>query len=266
MRIGRIILFAFALGGCAGGTVSPDFGGTSVSGQSDLGTVSEAGAPRERARIHTELGAAYYEIGNIAVALEELRIAIAADSGYAPAYSVLGLVQMDLKENDQAQASFQRALSLSPADPDANHNYAWFLCRTGREDQSIRYFLAAVRNPLYTTPAKSYALAGICAARKNNDSAGVDYLERAIRLDPNHLPALINLAQLRYRRGELEAARILAAQFNRLVDPTPESLWLATRIERRLGDKNAETIFANQLRRRFPGTPEYQEMVKGNYE
>lgn len=232
----------------------------------ELGTVSDVGAPRERARIHTELGAAYYEIGNIAVALEELRIAISADSAYAPAHTVLGLVQMDLKENGQAQASFQRALQLAPSDPDANHNYAWFLCQTGREEQSIRFFLAAVRNPLYATPAKSYALAGACASKKNNDTDGIEYLERALRLDPGYLPAMINLAQLRYRRGELEAARGLVAQFNRLIDPTAESLWLAARIERRLGNKNAETNYANQLRRRFSGSREFQEMQKGNYE
>jgi len=240
--------------------------GTSGSTPSDLGSVSDVGSPRERARIHTELGAAYYEIGNIAVAMEELRIAIGADAAYAPAYSVLGLVQMDLKENEQAQASFQRALQLAPGDPDANHNYAWFLCQTGREEQSLKFFLAAVKNPLYTTPAKSYALAGVCAARKNNETDGIEFLERALRLDVNYLPAMINLAQLRYRRGELEAARVLVGQFNKVVEPTAESLWLATRIERRLGDKNAETNFANQLRRRFAGSRESQEMQKGNYE
>jgi len=261
-----ILSVVAALSGCAGGPANTEL--TVVSGNSpaDLGSVSEVGAPRERARIHTELGAAYYEIGNIAVALEELRIAIGADSAYAPAYSVLGLVQMDLKENGQAQASFQRALQLAPNDPDANHNYAWFLCQTDREDQSLKYFLTAVRNPLYATPAKSYALAGVCAIRKNNHTDGIEYLERALRLDPGFLPAMINLAQVRYRRGEFEAARVLVSQFNRLIEPTAESLWLATRIERRLGDKNAETNFANQLRRRFAGSRESQDMQKGNYE
>jgi len=265
--IREALLFSFAvvLAGCAGGGGNFDVvGGTGTV--AELGTVSDVGAPRERARIHTELGAAYYEIGNIAVALEELRIAIGADSAYAPAHSVLGLVQMDLKENDQAQASFQRALQLAPGDPDANHNYAWFLCQSGREEQSIRFFLAAVRNPLYATPAKSYALAGVCAIKKNNEKEGADYLERALRIETGYLPAIINLAQLRYRRGELEAARLLVTEFNRLVDPTAESLWLATRLERRLGDKNAETSFANQLRRRFAGSREFQEMQKGNYE
>lgn len=262
-----VLLLCVSLSGCAGGGGQPDIvASTGTTASSELGTVGDVGAPRERARVHTELGAAYYEIGNIAVALEEIRIAIGADSTYAPAHSVLGLIRMELKENDLAQSSFQRALQLAPGDPDANHNYAWFLCQTGREEQSIRFFLAAVRNPLYATPAKSYSLAGVCAARKNNDKDGVEFLERALRLDPAYLPAMINLAQLRYRRGEMEAARALVAGFNKLVEPTAESLWLATRIERRLGDKNAETNYANQLRRRFAGSREFQELQKGNYE
>ena len=35
--------------------------------------------PKYRAKIHTELAAAYYQAGNLAVALEEVRIALEAD-------------------------------------------------------------------------------------------------------------------------------------------------------------------------------------------
>jgi len=63
------------------------------------------------------------------VALSEARIAIAADSGYAPAYNLLGLVYGDLREKELAEEAFQRALRFNPNDPDTNHNYAWFLWR-----------------------------------------------------------------------------------------------------------------------------------------
>jgi type IV pilus assembly protein PilF len=228
--------------------------------------IAEQGAPRDRARVHTELAGAYYERGNLAVALEELRIAIAADAAYAPAYNVLALVHADLRENDQAQANFERALRLNPTDSDANHNYGWFLCQTGREEQSLRYFLAAVRNPLYATPQKSYALAASCAMRKNRDADALEYYERALRLEPNHLASLIGVAQIRYKRGQLAESRALVVRYNQLVEPTAESLWLALRIERKLGDKGAESNYAAQLRRQFVGTPEYQELLKGQYD
>ncbi|MSQ70622.1 MAG: type IV pilus biogenesis/stability protein PilW [Betaproteobacteria bacterium] len=237
-----------------------------VEAVEESGVIGEMGPPRERARIHTELAAAYFERGNLGVALEELRISIGADGTYAPAYNVLGLVHMELRENPQAQQSFERALRLNPTDPDSNHNYGWFLCQTDREDQSVQYFLTAIKNPLYATPFKSYTVAATCLLRKNREKEALEYLDRALRLDSGYVPALINAAQIRYRRGELAEARDAIGRYNKIVEPTPESLWLALRIERRLGDKNAEINLAGQLRRRFPGTREYQDLQRGQFE
>jgi type IV pilus assembly protein PilF len=155
------VLAAAALAGCqttssTSNEALPD--STSIKG--------EATEPRNRARIHTELGAAYYERGNMAVALEHLRTATTADPNYALAYSMLGLVYADLKENKLAQSNFERALGLSPNDPDINHNFGGFLCRTGREEESVKYFMQAVANPLYTQPWRSYSAAGLCVLNR----------------------------------------------------------------------------------------------------
>ena len=248
--------------GCAGGPLSGD-----LPGQADGGAViGEKAGARERARIHTELANAYYQRGNLGVALSEARIATAADSGHAPAYSMLALVYWDLRENDLAEEAFERSLRLNPNDPDTNHNFAWFLCQNKREEESIRYFMVAIRHPLYAEPQKSYVMAAVCAQRKNNERDAQEYLERALRLDPNYYPALINLAQIKYRRGELDSARGLVGRYNKLAEPTAESLWLALRIERTLGDSSTVTSYANQLRRRFPGSKEYQDLQKGRFE
>jgi len=257
-----VLAAAAALSGCSSSPFSGD-----LPGESDGGAIiSERASPRERARIHTELAGSYYQRGNLGVALSEGRIAVASDSGYAPAYNLLGLVYSDLRETRLAEEAFERSLAINPNDPDTNHNYAWFLCENKREDESIRYFLMAVRYPLYTTPQKSYTMAATCALRKGNEKDAYEYLERALRLDQNYYPALINLAQLKYRRGELDTARVLVARYNKLAEPTSESLWLAVRIERKLGDSTASTSYANQLRRRFPGSREYQELQKGKFD
>ena len=258
--------FAILVLGVAGCASSPAPQAPVSQAQAEGAIISEMGSSRERARAHTDLAAGYYEIGNLAVALDEARIALSADANYAPAYNVLGLVHMDLKENPQAQANFERALNLAPADPDVNHNYGWFLCQTGRERDAGRYFQAAVRNPLYSTPQKTYTLAGVCAMRIKDDGQAVDSLERALKFDPNYASALLPLAQLRYRRGEFDQARALLSRYNRQSQGTAESIWLALRVERRLGDKAAETSYADQLRRRFGTSPEYQSLLKGIYE
>jgi type IV pilus assembly protein PilF len=264
-RVARIalalLLGAAALAGCQ--TTST----TTNEPIPDSGSVKgEATEPRNRARIHTELGAAYFERGNVAVALEHLRTAVSADPNYALAYSMLGLVYAELKENKLAQANFERALSLSPNDPDINHNYGGFLCRTGREDESIKYFMQAVSNPLYATPWRSFSAAGLCTLAKNKVKEAEEFFQRALYLEPDDPTALISMAQIRYRQGNLDETRKLVLRFNRLVNPTAESLWLALRVERKLGERTAETGYANQLRRRFPNSREYQLLQRGEYD
>ncbi|MDA0226030.1 MAG: type IV pilus biogenesis/stability protein PilW [Proteobacteria bacterium] len=228
--------------------------------------VGDSSDPRNRARLRTELASLYFSRGSMGVALEELRSAVAADPGFAGAYSMLGLVYMELRENRLAEENFQRALGLASTDPDINHNYGWFLCQTAREDQSIEFFLKAIRNPLYARPGRSYAAAGSCLLRKDRLKESGEMLERALKLEPDEPLALLHMGQLRFRSGALEEARKHVLRFNRLTGGTPESLWLGLRTERRLGERVAEASYANQLRRRFPASREYQQLQRGAYD
>ena len=244
------------LAGCASKPETPDTGTI----------VGEVGDPRNRARVHTELAAAYYERGNMAVALEELRHATDADSSYAGAHSMFGVVYAELKETNKADDSFQRALRLSPNDPDINHAYGWFLCNTSREKESIGYFLHAIRNPLYAVPGRSYTAAGLCSQKMKNTKDAEEFFARALKLDADDPTALLELGRIRYRQGNMDDARRLVSRHLKLASPSPESLWLAVRIERKSGERAAEQSYANQLRRRFPGSPEYQALQRGAFD
>ena len=258
MRTTTIVALLLLAAACAG---------TAPTEGPDTRTITgEMGEPRNRARIHTDLATAYFERGNMGVALEELRIAVAADGSYAPAHSMLGLVYMDLREESLAAQSFERAIRLSPNDADINHNYGVFLCHTKREPDSIKYFMQAIKNPLYSAPWRSYSAAGVCTLRTSNPKDAEQFFERALRLEPDERASLINLGQIRYRQGKLDEARRLVSRYNKLAEPSAESLWLALRIERRSGERVAERSFANQLRRRFPGSAEYQALQRGKFD
>jgi len=255
------LLVPVLLAGCAstGGQVEPEL-------SQSQSNISDAGDARNRARANTELAALYYERGNLGVALEVLRTATASDASYAPAHGMLGLVYMDLRENQLAHQSFERALRFAPTDPDINHNYGWFLCQTGKEAESTRYFMQAVRNPLYSTPWKSYSAAGQCALQKDNLKEAADYFGRALKLDPDEPNALLKLAIINYRTGEVAETRRLISRYNRITEPTAEALWLGVRLERKAGDRAAESSYANQLRRRFPNSREFQQLQRGEYD
>lgn len=237
-------------------------------GQNPNENHAQSNDPRNRAKIHTELGAAYFQAGNPSVALDHLATALNADSGFHQAYSVRGLVYGSLKENAKAESDFQRALSIAPNDPEVNNNYGSFLCDSGKARQSIAYFLNALKSPLYETPHLAYTNAGTCALKSGDYDGAMHYLLQALQLSrDNGVSARLQLARLFYLRGNLEESRVYMNDVLKLMEsPTAETLWLAIRLERKLGNRAAEGGFAAQLRGRYPTSPEYQEFLKGNFE
>jgi type IV pilus assembly protein PilF len=92
------------------------------------------------------------------------------------------------------------------------------------------------------------------------------FFERALKFEPDEAASLVGLGQIRYRQGNIGEARKLVTRYNKLVTPTSESLWLAVRIERRMGERLQEQAFANQLRRRYPDSREFQALQRGQYD
>jgi type IV pilus assembly protein PilF len=219
-----------------------------------------------RARIHTELAAGYLELGNYGVALQEAAEALKSEPNYAPALSVLGLVYMELRDDKAAEANFQRALRVSPLDSDANHNYGTFLCRRQREQESIKYFLAALRNPLYSTPERSWVNAGVCARQSGDLSAAEEYFQKALKLRPTEPQALYEMADIAYKRKNYSEAKAYLGRMQTDAAPTAGMLWLALRVERGLGNRNGEASLGFQLRKNFPDSREARSLIAGQYE
>jgi type IV pilus assembly protein PilF len=219
-----------------------------------------------RAKIHTELAATYFDRGQHAIALEELKEAFNIDPAYGPAYNIAGLVNMELNDDPQAEKNFQQALKIDPQDSDAHNNYGHFLCSRGRGAEGIPHFEAALKDPLYTTPQKALANAGVCARRMNNDKAAEEYFVKALRIEPGNAVSLYHVADIHYKRGQLAEARTFLARQLEVAAATPEALWLGVRIERKLGDRNAEASYGLQLRRKFPGSPEAKALIDRRYE
>ena len=67
-------------------------------------------------------------------------------------------------------------------------------------------------------------------------------------------------------RGAIETARHYLAEVHDLAEPTPDSLWLGVRLERKAGNRDNEQAYAAQLRSRFPTSREYENYSKGQFE
>jgi type IV pilus assembly protein PilF len=253
-----MVILVAGLAGCAG---MPADGGL----KPEVTTTGEESDQRQRARIHTELASGYYELANYSVALEEVNEALRVDPNYGPAYNVAGLVYSQLKEERLAEQNFERALRVNPLDSDANNNYGMYLCERKREDQAIKYFLAALRNPLYQNPDRSYVNAGLCARRLGDLRAAQEYFQQALKVRPNQPQALYQMADIQYANGSYAEAKQYLARMSQ-VTGSPELLWLALRVERKLGDRNTEASYAQQLRKNFPASKEARALLAGQYE
>jgi type IV pilus assembly protein PilF len=226
--------------------------------------IGEPTRSQSSAKAHTELAAMYYERGQLGVALDEVRKALQAESDYSPAYSVRGLIHMALREDKEAEEDFQRSLRLDSVNSEAHNNYGWFLCQRGRESESVKQFLAALKNPLYTTPEKAYLNAGECSLKAGEMKDAEEFLQKALILQADLPEARLGMAQIDFAKGEYKAAKSDFTRFAQSPNAnlTSGNLWLAVRIERKLGDRNAEDSYALQLRKRFPDSRETQLMMQ----
>lgn len=253
-------LSAWLLAGCA----AP---GQPVQAQG-VESYSEFDEPesRRRARIRTELAVGYFEQGQTAVALEEIRQAIAADPNYAPAHNLRGLVYLQLNDLGLADTSLQRAVQLSPTDGDALHNLGWLRCQQAAYAAAQSLFERALAVPVYGNASRTLMALGICQARAGQNEAAERSLTRSFELDAGNPITGYNLAKLLYQRGDFSRAQFYIRRLNNSELANAETLWLGLRVERRLQNADAARQLGEQLRRRYPQSDEFAAFQRGAFD
>ncbi|NCS66319.1 MAG: type IV pilus biogenesis/stability protein PilW [Hydrogenophilales bacterium CG03_land_8_20_14_0_80_62_28] len=219
-----------------------------------------------RARVHTELAAQYYSRRQYGVASQELQEALQADGSYAPAYNMLGLLHGALLETKEAEANFQRALDMAPQYSEAHNNFGYFLCSQRRYAEALSQFERAWQNPLYVTPEKALANAGQCALHMGNTDEAEQLAKRALVRAPNQPQALVTLADIQFRQGNIAMARGLLSRADGQGGLDAPGLWLAVRVERQAGNRESEAEYGAQLRRRYPESRETAWLLNGQFD
>lgn len=218
--------------------------------------LGDKGLNNEFASANLRLGVAYLERGEYEQALEKLNRALESDPKYALAYSVRGFLYQRIGEKRKAEKNYKKALSLDKSNSELLNNYGQFLCSDRRYDDAHKIFLQAASNPLYSTPETALTNAGICAIADGKLAMAEKQLRRALQKNPKFPVALLHMAHLSYQRGKDISARAHLQRYLENSSPTPDSLWLGIRIERKLGDKNALASYELLLRNKFADSNE----------
>src|SRR5262249_32666647 len=101
---------------------------------------------------NTQLGSAYLNQGELALAKDKLDKAVQQDPNNPEVHSVRAMLFERMGNTDKADAEYRTALRLAPSDPNVINNYAVYLCQHGRTDDGVKRFEEAAKNALYRTP------------------------------------------------------------------------------------------------------------------
>jgi type IV pilus assembly protein PilF len=226
-------------------------------------TASDEPEARKRARIRLELAVAYFEQGQTTIALDELKLSIAADPTYSEAYGLRGLIYMRLNDFRFSEESFKKALNMNPRDANTMHNLGWLLCQEARYPEAEQYFLHALSNPQYGERAKTFRAKGLCQARAGARAEAELSLLKSYEFDAGNPVTAYNLALLLFQRNDFVRAQFYVRRLNNTELANAESLWLGVRIEHRMENREAMLQLAAQLMKRFPQSREAVEYQRG---
>jgi type IV pilus assembly protein PilF len=249
MRLDRILIAAWVLAllaGCATG-----------AGSTRRVAESNPENPKTKAAaLYTDLGQKYMAQGKLEIALENLNKALAADSNHADAHTVIGLLYERIGDNAKAEEHYRRAAELMPKSGNENNNYGAFLCKIGRYDESSLYFVRAISDPFYKTPAVALTNSGTCAIKGGKLDVAEKDLRSALDREPNNSEALFQMATVLYRKNDFFRARAFIQRYEAVGQQSADALLLGRNIELRLGNGKAGQEYTRRLRERFPDSPQ----------
>jgi type IV pilus assembly protein PilF len=229
-------------------------------------TASDETNVGKRARVRMELATAYFSRNQLTTALDEVKLALLADPNMGEAYNLRGLIYGALGDDAFAEESFRRALQINARDADTLHNLGWFLCQQKRFPEATELFNRALAVPTYPGASRTLLASGVCETRAGRWAEAEATLKRAYELDPSNPATAYNLSDVLMRRGEFDRARFYIRRVNSSPDQSnAQTLWLAARIEKKLGNDQGANEFGLQLRNRFPQSRESVAFDRGQF-
>ncbi len=248
-----VLLLLMLLSGCAAQGGRPD--------------INDApGVDHQRAaEANADLGLRYMLQGKNELALEKLKKAVAYDPNSINANHFIAELYRRVGKTEEAGEHFERAIraeNSSEPQPALHQNYGVFLCTQKRYDEAEKQFLTVLDNPVYNARAQVYENLGLCFLEKPDITKAETYLRLALTAMPKSPKSLLAMAQVALLQENYQSARGFFERYIEVAPHSAESAWLGVRLERALGDHNAEASYGLLLKNRFPDSPQAREYLQ----
>lgn len=174
-------------------------------------------------------------------------------------YTLEGMAQSALKENDAAQRLFEKALELAPDDSETIANLATVSLNKKEYSKARDLFLRA----LEVTPGKLNILIQLSRLEniEEKPKAAREWLEKAVEANPASAQAMTLLARTLINEGHGDKAFGIAVQANKLSPATPAILEVLGQAQLLSGREKDALLTFVQLAKLAPNSKIAQKLV-----
>lgn len=217
---------------------------------------------RDAARdAYVQLAIGYLQQGQTERAKVPLRQALELDDKDADAHAALALVFQIEMEPKLADSHFRKALAERRGDARLLNNYGSFLFEQGRYQEAMERYTEAAQDTLYPERSRVFENLGLTALQLKLREEAKTYFQRSLRLNSRQPRALMEMAQLSYEDKQYVPARGYYDSYVALAPHDARSLLLGVRLAKIFEERDNAASLALQLKRLYPGTPEYQQFL-----
>lgn len=216
----------------------------------------KADEKRHAAEVYVSKGIGYMGEKRYEQALEDLTHALELNANSSEAHNAIAVLYERLEKPAEAAEHYRRAVSLDESNYGALNNYSRFLCSHGRSDEGLAFLDKVIDSRLYDQPWLVLTNKGICYKMIDQREEAERSFRAALESQPLFAPALLEMALISFDHQQYLSTRAFLQRYAGIVPHTAQTLWLSAQTEAALGNSGLAHSYADQLRGRFPNSPE----------
>jgi Tfp pilus assembly protein PilF len=229
-----------------------------------LAACSGASQNRQRrgAEIHHDLAVEALRAGRAQEAIREYDLALKLNPDFPEAHLGRGLTyEFGFGRLEEAERDYRRALALRKDYPEAHNNLGQLLAKTGRLEEAVAEFDAALADLMYREPYMARCNKGIALWRLGKKPEGLAELEACVGSAPRYCQGRREFGQVLLAEGR---AREAAVQFAAYADvcKTPDAFLKLAQARMKAGDAAGAKAAFQKCTELGQRTPEVAECTR----